>query len=99
MQTISLLFPILNFKEWALIQPDNLLPQIDDQAYSNTGVPTQVNTTLTQVKMDQQESKTSQHECDKIFQKMFAENFPKFLIKVPSRNHARKSLWCSPSKL
>ena len=47
MQTISLLFPILNFKEWALIQPDNLFPQIDDQVYSNTGVPTQVNTTLT----------------------------------------------------
>ena len=29
LQIISLLFPALNIEEWALIQPDNLLPQID----------------------------------------------------------------------
>ena len=29
LQIISLLFPIVNIEEWVLIQPDNLLPQID----------------------------------------------------------------------
>ena len=29
LQIISLLFPVVNIEEWALIQPDNLLPQID----------------------------------------------------------------------
>ena len=29
LQMISLLFPVVNIEEWALIQPGNLLPQID----------------------------------------------------------------------
>ena len=29
LQIISLLFPVVNIEEWALIQPDNLLPQTD----------------------------------------------------------------------
>ena len=29
LQIISLLFPVVNIEEWALIKPDNLLPQID----------------------------------------------------------------------
>ena len=29
LQIISLLFPVVNIEEWALIQPDNLLSQID----------------------------------------------------------------------
>ena len=29
LQIISLLFSVVNIEEWALIQPDNLLPQID----------------------------------------------------------------------
>ena len=29
LQIISLIFPVVNIEEWALIQPDNLLPQID----------------------------------------------------------------------
>ena len=29
LQTISLLFPVVNIEEWDLIQPDNLLPQTD----------------------------------------------------------------------
>ena len=29
LQIISLLFPVVNIEKWALIQPDNLLPQTD----------------------------------------------------------------------
>ena len=33
LQIISLLFPVLNIEKWALIQSDNLLPQIDGFNY------------------------------------------------------------------
>ena len=41
LQIISLLFPVVNTEECALIQPDNLLPQIDG---FNCGIHTILNT-------------------------------------------------------
>ena len=41
LQIISLLFPVVNTEECALIQPDNLLPQIDG---FNCGIYTILNT-------------------------------------------------------
>ena len=41
LQIISLLFPVVNIEKWALIQPDNLLPQTDG---FNSGIHAILNT-------------------------------------------------------
>ena len=41
LQIISLLFPVANIEEWAFIQPDNMLPQIDG---FNSGIHAILNT-------------------------------------------------------
>ena len=44
LQIISLLFPVVNIEEWALIQPENLLPHIDG---FNCGIHAILNTLFT----------------------------------------------------